>query len=66
MNWYKPRKQKFSKILVAIDGSETSMKAAEYAIEIASEQKENNNNNAALWLVSTIKQTKYYKIVISN
>ena len=58
MNWYKPRKQKFSKILVAIDGSETSMKAAEYAIEIASEQKENNNNNAALWLVSTIKQTK--------
>jgi nucleotide-binding universal stress UspA family protein len=27
--------QKFSKIMVAIDGSEHSLKAAEYALEIA-------------------------------
>jgi nucleotide-binding universal stress UspA family protein len=41
-------KRKFSKILVAIDGSETSLRAADYAIEIAAEEKEENNNNAAL------------------
>jgi nucleotide-binding universal stress UspA family protein len=33
------RKAKFSKILVAIDGSEHSMKAAEYAIGIARDNK---------------------------
>jgi nucleotide-binding universal stress UspA family protein len=42
------KKRKFSKILVAIDGSETSLRAADYAIEIAAEEKEENNNNAAL------------------
>lgn len=35
--------RKFSKILVAVDGSETSLRAADYAIEIAAE-----NNNAIL------------------
>jgi nucleotide-binding universal stress UspA family protein len=33
------KKAKFSKILVAIDGSEHSMKAAEYAIDIARDNK---------------------------
>jgi nucleotide-binding universal stress UspA family protein len=37
------KKRKFSKILVAIDGSETSLRAADYAIEIAAEKKEDNN-----------------------
>lgn len=32
--------KKFSKILVAIDGSESSMKAADYAIEIASHNQD--------------------------
>jgi nucleotide-binding universal stress UspA family protein len=38
-------KGKFTKILVAIDGSEQSMKAAEYAIAMAKEDNNNNNNN---------------------
>ncbi|MFL6325698.1 MAG: universal stress protein, partial [Nitrososphaeraceae archaeon] len=33
------KKVKFSKILVAIDGSDHSMKAAEYAIDIARDNK---------------------------
>jgi nucleotide-binding universal stress UspA family protein len=33
------KKPKFSKILVAIDGSDHSMKAAEYAIDIAKDNK---------------------------
>ena len=33
------KKSKFSKILVAIDGSDHSMKAAEYAIDIARDNK---------------------------
>ncbi|MCD6037217.1 MAG: putative universal stress protein [Nitrososphaeraceae archaeon] len=37
------KKRKFSRILVATDGSETSLRAAEYAIAIATEKKEENN-----------------------
>ena len=37
---------KFSKILVAVDGSETSLRAADYAIEIAAE------NNKAVLLIA--------------
>jgi nucleotide-binding universal stress UspA family protein len=33
------KKRKFSRILVATDGSETSLRAAEYAIAIATEKK---------------------------
>ena len=33
------KKPKFSKILVAIDGSDHSMKAAKYAIDIAMDNK---------------------------
>jgi nucleotide-binding universal stress UspA family protein len=35
----KKAKAKFSKVLVAIDGSEHSMKAAEYAIDLARNNK---------------------------
>jgi nucleotide-binding universal stress UspA family protein len=34
----KAKKIEFSKILVAIDGSETSMRAAEYAINLSKRQ----------------------------
>ena len=40
---------RFSKILVAIDGSETSLKAADYAIEIAGE-----NNDASLFAIHVL------------
>jgi len=39
MTYEKNAKAKFSKILVAIDGSEYSMKAAEYAIDLARDNK---------------------------
>ena len=39
MTYEKNTKAKFSKILVAIDGSEHSMKAAEYAIDLAKDNK---------------------------
>jgi nucleotide-binding universal stress UspA family protein len=39
MTYEKNARAKFSKILVAIDGSEHSMKAAEYAIDLAGDNK---------------------------
>jgi nucleotide-binding universal stress UspA family protein len=51
-------KGKFTKILVAIDGSEQSMKAAEYAIATAKE--DNNNNNSQLIALHVLfSQTGY-------
>jgi nucleotide-binding universal stress UspA family protein len=51
-------KGKFTKILVAIDGSEQSMKAAEYAIAMAKE--DNNNNNSQLIALHVLfSQTGY-------
>ena len=51
-------KGKFTKILVAIDGSEQSMKAADYAIAMA--KKENNNNNSQLIALHVLfSQTGY-------
>jgi nucleotide-binding universal stress UspA family protein len=40
---------KFSKILIAIDGSETSLRAADYAIEIAGE-----NNDTSLFAIHVL------------
>jgi nucleotide-binding universal stress UspA family protein len=51
-------KGKFTKILVAIDGSEQSMKAADCAIAMA--KKENNNNNSQLIALHVLfSQTGY-------
>jgi nucleotide-binding universal stress UspA family protein len=51
-------KGKFTKILVAIDGSGQSMKAADYAIAMA--KKENNNNNSQLIALHVLfSQTGY-------
>jgi nucleotide-binding universal stress UspA family protein len=40
---YKAKNKEFSRILLPIDGSESSMKAADYAIAIARKKGENNN-----------------------
>ena len=40
---YNPKNKESSRILFPIDGSESSMKAAEYAIGIARKKAENNN-----------------------
>jgi nucleotide-binding universal stress UspA family protein len=47
-------KERFSKILLAVDGSEQSMKAAEYAVDIAKE------NNAQLIALSVLAISLYY------
>jgi nucleotide-binding universal stress UspA family protein len=49
-------KGKFTKILVAIDGSEQSMKAAEYAVAMA---KKDNNNTQLIALHVLFSQTGY-------
>ena len=40
---YKAKNKEFSRILLPIDGLESSMKAADYAIAIARKKGENNN-----------------------
>ena len=40
---YKSKNKEFSRILLPIDGSESSMKAADYVIAIARKKGENNN-----------------------
>ena len=52
MTYEKDTKANFSKILVAIDGSEHSMKAAEYAIDLA------KDNNAQLIALTVLDVTK--------
>jgi nucleotide-binding universal stress UspA family protein len=46
---------KFRKILVAIDGSTSSMKAAEYAIEIAKKEGQDNTQLIALTVLDVSK-----------
>jgi len=40
---YNPKHKEISKILLPIDGSESSIKAAEYAIGVARKKGEDNN-----------------------
>jgi len=61
---YNPKNKEFSRILLPIDGSESSMKAAEYAIGIARKKAENNTEfiNVLHVIHSDIKQaySTYY------
>jgi nucleotide-binding universal stress UspA family protein len=56
------KREGFSKILVAIDGSETSMRAADYAINISKKQKQQEKqeeeNSAELIGLTVIDLTK--------
>ena len=60
---YNPKNKQFSRILLAIDGSESSIKAAEYAIGIARKKAESNIELIALHVIhSEIKHaySTYY------
>jgi nucleotide-binding universal stress UspA family protein len=56
-------KPKPSRILVAVDGSDTSMKAADYAITLA---KNNNNNEAEIFVINVIDIPPMFKILPSD
>jgi hypothetical protein len=49
MSTLKPRKQP-SRLLVAVDGSDTSMKASDYAVTIARRDTNNDNKEATRFL----------------
>ena len=57
----KPKKP--SRILVAVDGSDTSMNAADYAITLA---KNNNNNEAEIFVINVIDLSPIFKMLPSD
>ena len=60
---YNPKNKEFSRILLPIDGSESSIKAAEYATGIARKKEINNTELIALHVIhSEIKHASstYY------
>jgi nucleotide-binding universal stress UspA family protein len=57
----KPKKP--SRILVAVDGSDTSMKAADYAITLA---KNNDNNEAEILVINVIDLPPIFKMLPSD
>jgi nucleotide-binding universal stress UspA family protein len=57
----KPKKP--SRILVAVDGSDTSMKAADYAITLA---KNNDNNEAEILVINVIDIPPMFKMLPSD
>jgi len=57
----KPKKP--SRILVAVDGSDTSMKAADYAITLA---KNNDNNEAEIFVINVIDIPPIFKMLPSE
>jgi nucleotide-binding universal stress UspA family protein len=57
----KPKKP--SRILVAVDGSDTSMKAADYAITLA---KNNDNNEAEIFVINVIDIPPIFKMLPSD
>ena len=57
----KPKKP--SRILVAVDGSDTSMKAADYAITLA---KNNDNNEAEIFVINVIDIPPMFKMLPSD
>ena len=60
----KPKKQQSSRILVAVDGSETSMNAADYALTLA----QNNNNQEAkkIFVLNVIDIPSLFKMLPSD
>ena len=56
--------KKLSRLLVAVDGSDTSMNAADYAITLA---KNNNNNEAAeIFVINVIDLPPIFKMLPSD
>jgi nucleotide-binding universal stress UspA family protein len=60
-SYLKPKKP--SRILVAVDGSDTSMKAADYAITLA---KNNDNNEAQIFVINVIDIPPMFKMLPSD
>ena len=60
-SYLKPKKP--SRILVAVDGSDTSMKAADYAITLA---KNNDNNEAEIFVINVIDIPPMFKMLPSD
>ena len=60
-SYLKPKKP--SRILVAVDGSDTSMKAADYAITLA---KNNDNNEAEIFVINVIDIPPIFKMLPSE
>jgi len=57
------KSRKPSRILVAVDGSDTSMKAADYAITLA---KNNDNNEAEIFVINVIDIPPMFKMLPSD
>jgi nucleotide-binding universal stress UspA family protein len=58
----KLKSKKPSRILVAADGSDSSMKAADYAISLA----ESNNNEVEVFVINVIDLPPIFKMVPSE
>jgi nucleotide-binding universal stress UspA family protein len=57
-------KPKPSRILAAVDGSDTSMNAADYAIVLA--KNNNNNNEAEIFVINVIDLPSIFKMLPSD
>jgi nucleotide-binding universal stress UspA family protein len=60
----KPKKP--SRILVAVDGSDTSMNAADYAIILAKDNNNYDNNEAEIFVINVIDIPPIFKMLPSD
>lgn len=58
-------KPKPSRILVAVDGSDTSMNAADYAMTLA-KNNNNRNNDAEIFIINVIDLSPIFKMLPSD